>query len=206
VEVRIAEDGEILTRGPHVMLGYFKNEPATREAIRDGWFHTGDVGHLDSDGMLIITDRIKDLLVTAGGKKIAPQPLEARLKQSKYVTEAVLLGDQRPFVVCLLVPNFATLEAEARAHDWKFATQEELLRLPEVNAHYQKIIDALNADLAPFEQIKYFALLGRDLSQDAGELTPTFKVRRRVVAERFADVISKLYAHAPAHTTALGHA
>jgi long-chain acyl-CoA synthetase len=206
VEVRIGTDGEILTRGPHVMLGYFKNEEATRQSIRDGWFHTGDVGYLDSDGMLVITDRIKDLLVTAGGKKIAPQPLEARLKQSKFLTEAVLLGDQRPYVVCLLVPNFATLEGEARTHGWKFATHEELLALPEVNALYQKIVDGLNVDLAPFEQIKYFALLGRDLSQDAGELTPTFKVRRRVVAERFADVISKLYSHAPAHATNYGRA
>src|SRR6185436_8010215 len=115
VEVRFGEEGEILTRGPHVMKGYFKNEEATRLALRDGWFHTGDVGHFDTDGYLVITDRLKDLLVTAGGKKVAPQPVEAKLKGSKWVSEAVLLGDRRPFVVCLLVPNFGNLQAEANA-------------------------------------------------------------------------------------------
>ncbi len=116
VEVRIGAEGEILTRGPHVMSGYFKNEEATRLALRDGWFHTGDVGRLDADGVLTITDRLKDLLVTAGGKKVAPQPLEGRLKTSKWVSEAVLLGDRQPFITSLIVPNFVNLEAEAKAH------------------------------------------------------------------------------------------
>ena len=195
VEVRIADEGEIVTRSPSVMLGYFRNEAATAAAIRDGWFHTGDVGHLDSDGYLHITDRLKDLLVTAGGKKVAPQPLEGRLKTVKWISEAVMLGDQRPYCVCLLVPNFVVLENEARAHGWAHGSRHELLARPEVLAIYQREIDKLNADLAPFEKIKKFALLDRDLSQDAGELTPTLKVRRRVLSQKFASLIESLYAN-----------
>jgi long-chain acyl-CoA synthetase len=194
VEVRIGADDEILTRGPHVMLGYYKNEEATRTAIRDGWFHTGDVGRLDAEGRLHITDRLKDLLVTAGGKKVAPQPLEARLKQTPWVGEAVLLGDRRPYVVALLVPNFAALEAEARQRGWSFGSRAELLARPDATGLYQDVIDRLNAGLAPFEQIKYFALLERELTQDQGELTPTLKVRRRIIADRYASLIESLYA------------
>lgn len=193
VEVRIGEEGEILTRGPHVMLGYFRNEEASALALRDGWFHTGDVGHFDDDGFLVITDRLKDLLVTAGGKKVAPQPLEGRLKMSKWISEAVMLGDHRPFCICLLVPNFVVLETEAKAHGWAHNTRLELLSHPEVLAMYQHEIDRINADLAPFEKIKKFALLDRDLSQDAGELTPTLKVRRRIVTQKFAEKIEALY-------------
>jgi long-chain acyl-CoA synthetase len=198
VEVRIGEQGEILARGPSVMQGYFHNDAATRAALVDGWFHTGDVGRLDAEGCLFITDRIKDLLVTAGGKKVAPQPIEARLKTSKWVTEAVLIGDQRPFVACLLVPNFANLEAEARQRGWKFSSAEELVARPECHALLQGPVDAANAELSPFEKIKVFALLPRDLSADAGELTPTFKIRRRIVSEHFHGLIEDLYAHAHA--------
>ena len=192
-EMKIAEDGEILARGPHVMRGYFKNDEATRAALRDGWFHTGDVGHLDQDGYLFITDRIKDLLVTAGGKKVAPQPIENQLKTSKWLSEAVLIGDRRPFVVCLLVPNFATLEAEAKARGWSTTTREELLERPEARAIYQAEVDRVNAPLARFEQIKSFALLNREFTLEAGELTPTLKVRRKIVAERYGSLIESLY-------------
>ncbi|MEK7330618.1 MAG: long-chain fatty acid--CoA ligase [Candidatus Eisenbacteria bacterium] len=194
VEVRIGKDGEILTRGPHVMRGYHRNETATREALRDGWFHTGDIGHLDADGYLVITDRLKDLLVLAAGKKVAPQPLEAKLKTSPWVGEAVLLGDRRPYVVCLIVPNFVTLEAEAKTRGWACASRRELIARPDVQALYQAEIDRLNTDLAPFEQIKRFALLDRELSQEAGELTPTLKLKRRVITESFAPIIEELYA------------
>ena len=194
VEVRIGDEGEILTRGPHVMRGYFGNDEASRIALRDGWFHTGDVGHLDADGYLVITDRLKDLLVTAGGKKVAPQPLEGKLKRSKWISEAVMLGDQRPYCICLIVPSFVLLETRAKERGWANGSRAELLRHPEVLARYQREIDTLNAELAPFEQIKRFALLDRELSQDAGELTPTLKVRRRVVTEKFASVIESLYA------------
>ena len=194
VEVKIGEQGEILTRGPHVMKGYYRNEAATREALRDGWFHTGDVGHLDGDGYLVITDRIKDLLVLAGGKKVAPQPLEGRLKTSPWIAEVVMIGDRRPYVTCLIVPDFVALEAEAKARGWTAPDRRRVLDHPDVRALYQAELDRLNADLAPFEQIKRFVLLDRDLSQEAGELTPTLKVKRKVVMEHFAPAIEQLYA------------
>ena len=194
VEVKIGDEGEILTRGRHVMRGYFQNDEATRAAIRDGWFHTGDIGHLDADGALFITDRLKDLLVTAGGKKVAPQPLEGRLKTSKWIAEAVLLGDRRPYVIALLVPNFATLEAHAKAHGWDVSDRDALLERGEVAASYQAEIDRLNADLAPFEKVKKFALLNRELTQEAGEITPTLKVRRKIIVQKFAARIDELYA------------
>ena len=199
IEVRIGAEGEIQTRGPHVMRGYFHNDDATREALRDGWFHTGDIGHLDAEGYLVITDRLKDLLVLAGGKKVAPQPLETKLKTSPWISEAILLGDRRPYVVGLLIPDFVALEAEAKARGWSAAARRELLDRPEVRTLYQGAVDRLNGDLAPFEQIKRFALLDRDLSQENGELTPSLKVKRRVIAERFAPRIEELYAgHVPA--------
>jgi long-chain acyl-CoA synthetase len=197
-EVRIGEDGEILTRSPYVMLGYWGNEDATEEAMRGGWFHTGDVGFLDADGYLHITDRLKDLLVTAGGKNVAPQPIEARLKASKWITEAVLIGDQRPFIVALLVANFERLESLARRNGWPFASRRELLARPEILAIVQRRLDRLNESLAPFEQVKRFALLDRELTQEGGELTPTLKVRRRIIRERYAELIESLYASPPA--------
>jgi long-chain acyl-CoA synthetase len=193
VEVKIGPEGEILTRGPHIMLGYFRNPAATEAAIRDGWFHTGDVGRLDEDGYVHITDRLKDLIVTAGGKKVAPQPIEARLKTSKWVSEAVLLGDGRPYVVCLIVPNRANLESEAASRGWSHRDLADLLARPEVRALYQAEIDRVNRDLAPFETIKRFDLIDRELSQEAGELTPTLKVKRRVVLGRFEAMVEKLY-------------
>jgi long-chain acyl-CoA synthetase len=202
VEVRFGDSAEILTRGPHVMRGYFRNDAATAAAIQDGWFHTGDIGHLDEDGYLVITDRLKDLLVTAGGKKVAPQPLEARLKTSPWIAEAVLLGDRRPFVVALIVPNFTGLAAEAKTRGWTFEPHGSELERAEVHTLYQSVVDGLNADLAPFEKIKQFALLERDLTQEAGELTPTLKVKRRVIMERYGPIIERLYAtHAPAAAT-----
>jgi long-chain acyl-CoA synthetase len=193
VEVRIGEQGEIQTRGPHVMRGYFNNEEATRQAIVDGWFHTGDIGHLDEEGCLHITDRLKDLLVTAGGKKVAPQPIEGRLKTSRWISEAVLIGDGRPYVVCLLVPNVGNLEALAKENGWTYTRVADLLGRDDVRALFRQEIDKVNADLAQFEKIKQFALLDRELSQEGGELTPTLKVRRRVVSEKFAGVIESLF-------------
>jgi long-chain acyl-CoA synthetase len=193
VEVRIDEQGEILTRGPHVMRGYFRNEAATRSAIRDGWFHTGDIGRFDSAGRLYITDRVKDLIVTAGGKKVAPQPIEARLKANPWIAEAVLVGDRRPFVACLIVPDFARLEAEAAARGWAAGSRAELLRRAEVTALYECEIGELNRTLAQFEKIKKFALLDQELTQESGELTPTLKVKRRVIAERYETLIRSLY-------------
>jgi long-chain acyl-CoA synthetase len=204
VEVKIGPEGEILTRSPYVMLGYWHNEEATGEALRGGWFHTGDAGFLDPDGYLHLTDRLKDLLVTSGGKNVAPQPIEARLKASKWITEAVLIGDHRPCVVALLVPNFERLESLARRNGWPFASRKELLARPEILAIVQRRMDRLNESLAPFEQIKRFALLDQDMTQEGGELTPTLKVRRRVVHERHAGLIESLYASPPSPTNGGG--
>ncbi|MFM7230895.1 MAG: AMP-dependent synthetase/ligase [bacterium] len=192
-EIAFGPEGEILARGPGIMQGYFRNEEATRAAIRDGWFHTGDIGQLDAEGNLRITDRLKDLIVTAGGKNVAPQPLEGRLKTSRWIAEAVMLGDRRPYCVALLVPNFANLEAEAKERGWATEPRYEFLTSAPVRALYQGVLDELNATLAPFENIKRFALLERDLNADAGELTPTLKVRRRVVSQTFAETIESLY-------------
>ena len=202
VELRIGENGEILTRSASVMKGYYRNDAATAQAITDGWFHTGDVGRLDDEGALFITDRLKDLLVTAGGKKVAPQPLEAKLKTSKYVSEAVLIGDRLPYVVALIVPNFANLEAEAKTRGWAYTAPRDLEANPEVRNLFQAEIDRVNEGLSRFEQIKKFALLDRELSPEAGELTPTLKVRRRVVGERFSNVIRNLYPATPAEPAA----
>ena len=196
-QVSFGPEGEILARGPGIMQGYFRNDEATRMALRDGWFHTGDVGHLDEEGFLRITDRLKDLLVTAGGKKVAPQPLEGKLKMSRWVSEAVMLGDQRPFCVALIVPNFANLEAEAKARGWPAGTRRELLQSPGARALYQSVVDELNDGLAPFETIKKFELLERELNADAGELTPTLKVRRKIVSQTFAYLIEGMYTGAP---------
>src|SRR5678816_782556 len=134
---RIGENGEILTRSASVMKGYFRNEAATAQAITDGWFHTGDVGRLDEEGALFITDRLKDLLVTAGGKKVAPQPLEASLKTSKFVSEAVLIGDRMPYVVALIVPNFANLDLEAKARGWAAVAPRDLEANAEVRGLFR---------------------------------------------------------------------
>ena len=192
-EVRIAEDGEILARGDNIMQGYFRKPEQTDEALAGGWFHTGDIGRLDDDGFLFITDRKKDLIATAGGKKIAPQPLEARIKQSKYVSEAVLIGDRRPFISLLIVPNFERLTLWAREKGLDPDDRARLVTLPDVHAIYQRIIDGVNEHLAQFEKIKTFAVLDRELTAEEGHLTPTLKVRRKIVEEAFRDRIDAMY-------------
>jgi long-chain acyl-CoA synthetase len=193
VEVKIGADGEILTRGPHVMRGYWRNEAATAAVLRDGWFHTGDAGRIDDDGYLYITDRLKDVLVLAAGKKVAPQPIETRLKRSPWIAEAILLGDGRPYVIALIVPAFARLEAEAAVRGWG-GDRAERLRRPEVRGLFEAEIAGVNADLAPFETIKRFALLDQELTLERGELTPTLKVRRGMLAEKLRSTIESLYA------------
>jgi len=194
VEVKIAPDGEILVRGPNVMKGYYKKPEATKEAIdQDGFFHTGDIGALDADGFLSITDRKKDILVTSGGKNIAPQPIENRLKADEFFTEVVMVGNQRNFAVALVVPNFELLERWGREKGLAFASREELLARPEVADFYETRIAGLLPELAPFEKIKKHALLPREFSLDSGELTPTLKVKRRVIEQRYKDLIDRLY-------------
>jgi long-chain acyl-CoA synthetase len=195
VEVKIAEDGEILTRGPHVMKGYFKKPEATAEAIdADGWFHTGDIGRIDPDGALVITDRKKDIIVTSGGKNIAPQPIENRLKTNRFFTEVVMIGNKRNFASALVVPTFEVLEGWAKANGITAASREELVARPEVLAHCMAIVNEMTPDLAQFEKIKKIALLSREFSLEAGEMTPTLKVKRRVVEERYKATIDAMYA------------
>ena len=194
VEVRIGEEGEILTRGPHVMRGYFQNHAATAEAIDpDGWFHTGDVGALDPEGFLTITDRKKDLIKTSGGKMVAPQNLEAALKTDPLILDCVVIGDKRKFLIALVVPQMEKLQALAHDKGIQVGSAQELVRRPEVRALVWEQVDRVNKGMASFEQIKKIALLPEPFSLGSGELTPTLKVKRRVVAERYADEIDALY-------------
>jgi long-chain acyl-CoA synthetase len=193
-EVQIADDGEILTRGPHVMKGYFGRPEATAEVIdADGWFHTGDIGHLDPDGFLVITDRKKDIIVTSGGKNIAPQPIENRLKTNRYIGEVVMIGDERKYPTALVVPSFDVLEAWAAKRNISASSREELVGRPEVMQHFMGLITELTTDLAQYERIKKIALLPEEFTQETGELTPTMKVKRRVIAKKFRDVIDRMY-------------
>jgi len=195
VELRIAEDGEILTRGPHIMKGYFNKPQATAEAIdREGWFHTGDIGEIH-DGYLSITDRKKDLIVLAGGKKAAPQPIENALKRSPYVALPIVIGDRQKFLAALIVPNFDRLRqwAAAAKIDVKW---DAIDSQPQVRALFQAEIDAYNADRPHHEQIRAFALLPSDLTVEDGSITPTLKVKRRILESRYASLIETMYAAA----------
>jgi long-chain acyl-CoA synthetase len=194
VEVRIAEDGEILTRGPHVMKGYYRKPEATAEILeKDGWLHTGDIGIIDADGFLMITDRKKDIIVTSGGKNIAPQPIENRLKADAFVMEAVMIGNRRNYATALVVPAFAALERWAKDNAVTYASRDELVAHPKVVELYTKRIADLTEDLATFERIKKLAILPNEFSLEAGELTPTLKVKRRAIEERYKAIIEKLY-------------
>jgi long-chain acyl-CoA synthetase len=194
IEVKIADDGEILTRGPNVMKGYYRNEEATRESISpDGWFATGDIGEFDKDGFLKITDRKKDLIVTAGGKNIAPQPIENKFKTDKFISECVLIGDRRSYVTALLVPNYENLLKYARENEILFTSQAGLVAEPLIRQMYQDRVDEFNERLSSFEQIKKFAILDHELSLEGGELTPTLKVKRNRVEASYQEIIDSLY-------------
>jgi long-chain acyl-CoA synthetase len=195
VEVKIADDGEILTRGPHVMQGYWNRPDATAEAIdADGWFHTGDIGVIE-DGFIRITDRKKDLIVTAGGKNIAPQHIENGFKTNKYVSQAVMIGDKRKFPVVLIVPEFPALERWAALHNIMWASRAQLLALPTIQKKMEKEIaeECEKMKLASFETPKKVALLENDFTVERGEMTPTLKVKRRVIDKTYAAVIDALY-------------
>src|SRR6266545_1157896 len=193
VEVKIADDGEVLVRGPNVMVGYYNKPAETAAVLKDGWFHTGDVGTLDADGYLAITDRKKDLLVTSGGKKIAPQPIEALLKKSPLIAEAIVLGDRRRFASALLVPDFAALERRLKDLGGPPGEREKLVNRKDVVALYKDVVEALNQELSQFERIKRFRLLPREFTIESGELTPTMKVRRKTVEQNWKNEIDELY-------------
>ena len=195
VQVKIAEDGEILVKGPNVMQGYYHKPEATREVFTsDGWFRTGDIGRLDEDGYLIITDRKKELLKTAAGKFIAPAPIENTLKTSPYITNAIVVGDTRKFISVLIVPNFANIEATARKAGHDLATTTQMTGDPWVRDLLSHEIERLTAPLAQYEKPKRFALLEQDFTYAGGELTYTMKMKRRVIEQRYQDVIARLYA------------
>jgi len=192
--VKIAEDGEILCQGPNIMVGYWNNEKATQEAIdADGYFHTGDIGHLDDMGRLYITDRKKELIVTSGGKKIAPQPIENLLKEDKYISQAVLIGDQRNFITALIVPNFDSLVRWAGYKKISFKSHADLLKHPEVYAKIGSRLERVNAQLSNYERIKKMVLLDQEMTLEGGQLTPSLKVKRRVVNQMYSAQIEGMY-------------
>ncbi len=193
-EIKIAEDGEIIARGPQVMLGYYKNEAATSEVLdEEGWLATGDIGHLDEDGFLFITDRKKDLIVTAGGKNIAPQPIENQYVADKYVTQAVVIGDRRQFLSALIVPNFEILQEFAASKGISNMAHADLVRHPEVNALFESIINEMNKDLPGFSQVRKFTLLEQEFTLEEGELTPTMKTKRFFINRKYKDLIDTMY-------------
>jgi long-chain acyl-CoA synthetase len=195
VDVRIAEDGEIFVQGPCVMRGYYEKPEETRAVIsRDGWLATGDIGRVDADGYLYVTDRKKDLFKTAAGKFVAPQPIENLLKARPLILNAVLVGDKRKFIAALIVPNFANVEVAAREQGRAFASREELVADPWVHELIGKEVERVNSSLAQYETIKRFALLDHDFTFDGGQLTYTLKLKRRVIEERYAKIIEGLYA------------
>jgi long-chain acyl-CoA synthetase len=192
VEIRIAPDGEILARGPNVMKGYYKKDLETREALEGGWFHTGDIGHFDDEGFLVITDRKKDLIVTTGGKNVAPQPIENQLKTNPYILNAVVVGSGRKFISALIAPDLDKLEAYAREKGIGFASRAELVRREEILNFMLAEVNRTTPHLASYERIKKIVLLGRDFDADA-EMTPTLKVKRGVVEKTFKPQIDALY-------------
>jgi len=198
VSVRLAEDGEILVHGPCVMKGYYQKPADTSAVISpDGWLSTGDIGRRDEEGYLYVTDRKKDLFKTAAGKFVAPQPIENMLKVSSLILNAVLVGDAHKFIAALIVPNFANVEAAARERGRTFASHEQLAADPWVHELIGREVAQVNARLAQYETIKRFALLDHDFTFDGGQLTYTLKLKRRVIAERYAKVIEGLYAETP---------
>ena len=200
VEVRIAEDGELLVRGPSVFKGYWKMPQESAAVFEDGWFKTGDIANLDAEGYLSITDRKKDLIKTSGGKFIAPQPIESSLKVNQFIGEAALLGDMRRFPAVLIIPSFPDLEEWARHHNVKFSTRKELIKAHQVQSLYQGIVDEMNQNLAQYEKLKRVLVVPDELSIADGTLTPSMKLRRRNLPDRYKKEIDALYADAESHS------
>ena len=198
LEVRIAEDGEILVKGPSVFKGYWNRPEETKAALVDGWFKTGDIGNIDADGYLSVTDRKKDLIKTSGGKFIAPQPIENSLKLNPLVGIAAILGDRRKFPAVMISPNFGPLEEWARENEIPFTSRAELIANPKVQALYEGIVEGINGNLARFEKLKRVLVVADEFTADNGVLTPTMKLRRRVIEDRYRKQIDELYAQAEA--------
>ncbi len=193
VDVRISEEGEVLTRGPSVMSGYYKMDEETAAVMEDGWFHTGDIGRVDSDGYLVITDRIKQLLVTSVGKKVAPQPIEKKVESSPFVEQILLIGEKRRFISALVVPDFDQLRLFAKDRKIGVKDPEDLVAHPVVRELFDREIETHTQGLSSYERIRKYTLLPRPFAIETGELTPTMKIKRKVVREKYADLIEKMY-------------
>lgn len=193
VEVKIAEDGEILSKGPHIMLGYYKRPDLTQEAITDGWFHTGDIGTMVEGRFLKITDRKKELFKTSGGKYVAPLPVENKLKESPYIEQVMIVGPERKFVGALIIPSFPNLRDWARQNQVPDGSNEELIRNPQVISFYKDLVESFNKYFNHVEQIKKFELLPNEWSIDTGELTPKLSMKRKVITEKYKDAIERIY-------------
>jgi long-chain acyl-CoA synthetase len=193
VEVKIAEDGEICFRGGNVFKGYFRDPQATAQTLKDGWLHSGDVGEIDAEGYLRITDRKKDLIITAGGKNIAPQNIENQLKFSPYINDAVVIGDRRKYLVAIIVIDEDNVVKFAQDNKIQYTTYASLTQHPEVKKLIQKEVDAVNKTLANVETVKRFSILPKKLYEEDGEVTPTMKVKRKYINEAFKDLIEGMY-------------
>ena len=198
IDIRFAEDGELEVRGPSIFQGYF-NKPEQTASVMDGdWFRTGDIGNIDADGFLSITDRKKELLKTIGGKLVAPQPIENKLKVSPLIGFAALQGDNRKYITAIVSPNFPALEDWAKAEGISTTDRAALVKDPKVLARYQGEFDRVNADASPWEKVKRFRLVHDEWTVDSGEMTPSLKLKRRIVAKKYADEIEALYSGAEA--------
>jgi long-chain acyl-CoA synthetase len=193
VELKIADDGEVLIKGPNIFRGYYKNDEATSETVVNGWLHTGDLGRIDEDGFLHITGRKKDIIITAGGKNITPANLENGLKQSQYISQAVVYGDRRPYLTAVVTLDPEEIAAYAKEHGLGTTDVTELAKREEVKALVQGVLDGVNSKVARVEQVKKFTILPHDLTQETGELTPTMKVKRNIVYEKYAKVFDAMY-------------
>lgn len=193
VEIKIASDGEILARGPNIMLGYYKNKKETEEVLKDGWLHTGDIGVFDSDGFLLITDRKKHLFKTSSGKYIAPTPIENMFLSSKYIDQFVLVGDKRMFLSALIVPDFESIKEYADSNNIPYTNAEELVKRKEIYDLIEKDMGKIQKKLANFERVRKFALLEKPFALEDGEITPSLKIRRQIVEERYRHLIDEMY-------------
>jgi long-chain acyl-CoA synthetase len=188
--VKLAGDGELLLRGPNIFQGYYKDEEATREALVDGWLHTGDLGRVDEDGFVYVTGRKKDIIITAGGKNITPANMENGLKRNRYISQAVVVGDRRPYLVALITVDPEELPGFAEAHG---LAAEDVPESAAMQAEVAAAVEAVNDTVGRVEQVKKFRILPADFTQETGELTPTLKVKRQVVSQKYADTIEALY-------------
>lgn len=193
VEVKIASDGEILARGPNIMQGYYKNKKETEATIKDGWLYTGDIGVFDADGFLMITDRKKHLFKTSAGKYIAPNPIESMFLASKYIDQFILIGDRRMFLTALIVPDFEAVKEYADTHKIPYQKVEDLVRDEQIYKMLDKEMDQFQKKLANFERVRKFVLLEKPFTIESGEITPSLKLKRKYIEERYQDLIDQMY-------------